>query len=84
MQQQNYSLEEWLKVKVRHTNVNKSVKNAVLNEWILDSLNVEADFAGIRNDPNSKSLDEYKAIQGNDQKGDGHRRKCLKKDVDLP
>ncbi|GJX11233.1 hypothetical protein Tco_0201092 [Tanacetum coccineum] len=62
LQPWNYSFEEWLKVKIRHTNVDKSIKSAVLNEWILDSFDVEADFAGICNDPYSWSLDEYKAV----------------------
>nr|GEY89211.1 hypothetical protein [Tanacetum cinerariifolium]GEY91278.1 hypothetical protein [Tanacetum cinerariifolium] len=37
-QTRNYSFEEWLKVKIGHTHVDKSVKNVVLNEWILDSV----------------------------------------------
>nr|GEY24215.1 hypothetical protein [Tanacetum cinerariifolium] len=101
----DYSFKEWLKVKVRHTNVNKSVKNAVLNEWILDSFDVESSSSGMSNDPYSRNLEEYKSVfdnevenlaneyelrigkkgtgkwvkvQGNDSKGDGHRRKCPK------
>ncbi|GJX94171.1 hypothetical protein Tco_0348757 [Tanacetum coccineum] len=62
----NYSFKEWLKVKIEHTNVEKYVKSAMLNEWILDSFDVEADFAGIRNDPYSRSLDEYKAMFDNE------------------
>ncbi|GJW92591.1 hypothetical protein Tco_0170144 [Tanacetum coccineum] len=46
-----YSFQEWLKVKIGYTNVNKYVKSMVLNKWILDSFDVEADFAGICNDP---------------------------------
>ncbi|GJS64366.1 RNA-directed DNA polymerase, eukaryota, reverse transcriptase zinc-binding domain protein [Tanacetum coccineum] len=34
----DYSFKEWLKVKVGHTNVSKTVKNVVLNEWVLNSL----------------------------------------------
>ncbi|GJT03646.1 hypothetical protein Tco_0838108 [Tanacetum coccineum] len=36
---------------------------AVLNEWILDSFDVEADFAGICNNPYSRGLEEYKAMR---------------------
>ncbi|GJY21734.1 hypothetical protein Tco_0394300 [Tanacetum coccineum] len=50
----------------RHTRVNKYVKSAELNEWILDSLNVESEFVGIRNDPYSRGLEEYKAVFDND------------------
>ncbi|GKG18844.1 hypothetical protein Tco_0375943, partial [Tanacetum coccineum] len=62
----DYSFKEWLKLKIWHTNVNKTVKNAVLNEWILDSFDVESDFAGIYNDPYSRNLDEYKAVFDNE------------------
>ncbi|GKD01548.1 hypothetical protein Tco_1171822, partial [Tanacetum coccineum] len=94
-----------------------SSPSAVLNEWILNSFDVEVVFARIRNYPCSRSLDEYKAVfdneieqlaneyeliigknggclaigkservkvQRNDPKGDEHRRKCPKRDVDLP
>ncbi|GJR89222.1 hypothetical protein Tco_0213233 [Tanacetum coccineum] len=62
----NYSFEEWLKVKIEHMNMDKSVKGSVINEWILDSFDVEANFAGICNDPYSRSLDEYKAVFDNE------------------
>ncbi|GJU01701.1 retrovirus-related pol polyprotein from transposon TNT 1-94 [Tanacetum coccineum] len=61
-QPHNYSFEEWLKVKIRHTDVDKSVINALLNEWMLDSFDIKADFEGIRNDPYSRSLDEYTSM----------------------
>nr|GEX43028.1 hypothetical protein [Tanacetum cinerariifolium] len=35
---------------------------AMLNEWILDSFDIKANFVGIRNDPYSRSLDEHKAV----------------------
>ncbi|GJY55769.1 hypothetical protein Tco_0454884 [Tanacetum coccineum] len=47
-------------------NVDKSVKGSVINEWILDSFEVEANFARICNDPYSRSLDEYKAVFDNE------------------
>ncbi|GJT13146.1 hypothetical protein Tco_0860188 [Tanacetum coccineum] len=55
----DYSFNEWLKAKIGHTNVNKSVKNAVLNEWILDSFDVKSSSLGISNDPYSRGLEEY-------------------------
>ncbi|GKA03107.1 hypothetical protein Tco_0675888 [Tanacetum coccineum] len=63
---QNYSFKEGLKVKIRHTNVDNYVKSVVLNEWILDRFDVEANFAGIRNDHYSRSLNEYKAMFDNE------------------
>ncbi|GJW35541.1 hypothetical protein Tco_0058461 [Tanacetum coccineum] len=62
---QDYSFKEWLKVKINHTNVNKSVKNVVLNEWILDSFDVESSSSGISNDPYSRDLEEYKSVFDN-------------------
>nr|GFA15360.1 hypothetical protein [Tanacetum cinerariifolium] len=62
----DYSFKEWSKVKVGHTNVNKSVKNAVLNEWILDSFDVESSSSGMSNDPYSRNLEEYKSVFDNE------------------
>ncbi|GJS83352.1 hypothetical protein Tco_0749893 [Tanacetum coccineum] len=38
----------------------KSVQNAVLNEWVLDSVDIEADYGRTRDDPYSRRFDEYK------------------------
>ncbi|GJY19799.1 hypothetical protein Tco_0392365 [Tanacetum coccineum] len=57
---QDYSFKEWLKIKIWHTHVNKSVRNAVLNEWLLDSFDLEADYARTRDDPYSRRFDKYK------------------------
>ncbi|GKD40650.1 hypothetical protein Tco_1260857 [Tanacetum coccineum] len=62
----NDNEQEWLKLKIGHTNINKSVKSVVLKEWILDSFDVESYSAGIRNDPYSRRLDEYKAMFDNE------------------
>ncbi|GKD97454.1 hypothetical protein Tco_1381351 [Tanacetum coccineum] len=48
-----------VKVKVEHTNVNKSVENVVLNEWILDSFDEESSPSGMSIDPYSRNLEEY-------------------------
>ncbi|GKA30509.1 hypothetical protein Tco_0716814 [Tanacetum coccineum] len=68
LQPRNYSFKEWLKVKIRHTDVDKSMNSKVLKEWILYNFDVEADFTGICNDPYSRSLDEYKAVFNNEIK----------------
>ncbi|GJV68011.1 hypothetical protein Tco_1483520 [Tanacetum coccineum] len=43
-QSRNYSFQEWLKARIRHTNVEKFVKNVVLNEWILDSFDLANEY----------------------------------------
>ncbi|GKA33219.1 hypothetical protein Tco_0719586, partial [Tanacetum coccineum] len=40
----DYSFEEWLRIKLGHTNVSKSIRNEVLNEWVIDSFDVEIDY----------------------------------------
>ncbi|GKB63576.1 DNA-binding pseudobarrel domain-containing protein [Tanacetum coccineum] len=55
----NYSFKEWLKLKIGHTNVNKIVKNAVLNEWVLDCFKDESETS---KDAFSRSLEEYKLV----------------------
>ncbi|GJS93289.1 hypothetical protein Tco_0800257 [Tanacetum coccineum] len=42
-------------------NVDKSMKNAMPNEWILDSFELESNFAGKGNDLYSRDLEEYKS-----------------------
>ncbi|GJV45446.1 hypothetical protein Tco_1429982 [Tanacetum coccineum] len=41
----DYSFDEWLKVKIRHTNIYDSDREIVFNEWILDSFDVEEEYA---------------------------------------
>ncbi|GKA64019.1 hypothetical protein Tco_0763625 [Tanacetum coccineum] len=62
----DYSYEEWLRIKLGHTNVSKSVRNAVLNEWVLDSFDVEIDYGKTRDDPYSRRFDEYKKVFDNE------------------
>ncbi|GKE60932.1 hypothetical protein Tco_1511299, partial [Tanacetum coccineum] len=61
-----YSFKEWLKVKVGYTNVNKSMKNVVLNEWILDIFDVESSSLGMSNNPYSRNLEKYKSVFDNE------------------
>ncbi|GJS45696.1 hypothetical protein Tco_0595817 [Tanacetum coccineum] len=44
----------------------KSVRNAVLNEWVLDSFDVEIDYGKTRDDPYSRRFDEYKKVFDNE------------------
>ncbi|GKA86663.1 BYPASS-related protein [Tanacetum coccineum] len=41
----DYLFEEWLKVKIGHTTINNSDREIVFNEWILDSFDVEEEYA---------------------------------------
>ncbi|GJY64064.1 hypothetical protein Tco_0465524 [Tanacetum coccineum] len=61
-QPRDYSCEEWLRIKLGHTNVSKSVWNSVLNEWVLDSFDVEIDYGKTCDDPYSRRFDEYKKV----------------------
>nr|GEY09691.1 hypothetical protein [Tanacetum cinerariifolium] len=58
----DYSYEEWLIIKLGHINFSKSVRNAVLNEWVPDSFDVEIDYGKMRDDPYSRRFDEYKKV----------------------
>ncbi|GKE62992.1 hypothetical protein Tco_1513359 [Tanacetum coccineum] len=59
-QPRDYLYEEWLRIKLGHRNVSKSIQNAMLNEWVLDSFNIEADYGRTRDDPYSRRFDKYK------------------------
>ncbi|GKB45414.1 hypothetical protein Tco_0896167 [Tanacetum coccineum] len=50
---------ETLRVKIGHTNDDKSVKYDVLNDWVLDSFELESYSSGINDDPYSRDLHEY-------------------------
>ncbi|GKC23234.1 hypothetical protein Tco_1025384 [Tanacetum coccineum] len=41
----DYSFNEWLKVKIGHTNIYESDREIVFNEWILDIFDVEYEYA---------------------------------------
>nr|GEU56891.1 hypothetical protein [Tanacetum cinerariifolium] len=49
------SFEEWVKIKLGHTNVSETIK-----EWIKDNFNFEVDFRRTRDDPYSRRFDVYK------------------------
>ncbi|GJS62147.1 hypothetical protein Tco_0656931 [Tanacetum coccineum] len=52
----DYSFDEWLKVKIGHTNIYNSNWEIVFCEWILDSFDVEEEIGN----PYSRRFDEYK------------------------
>ncbi|GJS34000.1 hypothetical protein Tco_0532382 [Tanacetum coccineum] len=62
------SFSDLLQIKYRNSNIDDTTRarSAEINEWILKSLNVESDFVGIRNDPYSRGLEEYKAVFDNE------------------
>ncbi|GJR26724.1 hypothetical protein Tco_1102956 [Tanacetum coccineum] len=41
----DYSFDEWLKVKIGRTNIYNFDREIVFNEWILDSFDVEEEYA---------------------------------------
>ncbi|GJV45939.1 reverse transcriptase domain-containing protein [Tanacetum coccineum] len=56
----DYSFDEWLKVKIGHTNIYDSNREIIFNEWILDSLYVKEEYAKEFGNPYSRRFDEYK------------------------
>ncbi|GKE56940.1 hypothetical protein Tco_1496125, partial [Tanacetum coccineum] len=62
----DYSFDKWLKVKIGHNNINKSDREIVFNEWILDGFNVEEEYAKEIGNPYSRRFDEYKRVFNNE------------------
>ncbi|GKC56470.1 reverse transcriptase domain-containing protein, partial [Tanacetum coccineum] len=62
----DYSFDEWLKVKIGHTNIYYSDQEIVFNEWILDNFNVEEEYAKEFRNPYSRRFDEYKRVFNNE------------------
>nr|GEU97881.1 hypothetical protein [Tanacetum cinerariifolium] len=55
----DYSFKEWMIVKVGHTNVNKSVKKALLESWVIDCFEEALDP---NKDPRGMSYDDYRWV----------------------
>ncbi|GKA97186.1 zinc knuckle CX2CX4HX4C containing protein [Tanacetum coccineum] len=55
----DYTFKEWMIVKVGHTNVNKSVKKALLKSWVIDCFKEALDPD---KDPMERSFDDYKWV----------------------
>ncbi|GJQ91207.1 phospholipase-like protein [Tanacetum coccineum] len=62
----NYSFEEWMKIKIGHNNLHESDREFIFNEWILDSYNVEEEYAREIGDPYSRRFDEYNMVFNNE------------------
>ncbi|GJX41305.1 hypothetical protein Tco_0256295 [Tanacetum coccineum] len=62
----DYSFDEWLKVKIRHTNIYDFIRETMFNEWILDSFDVEEEYAKKIKNPYSRRFDEYKRVFDNE------------------
>nr|GEZ15561.1 hypothetical protein [Tanacetum cinerariifolium] len=55
----DYTFREWMIVKVGHTNVNESVKKALLKSWVIDCFEEALDP---KKDPMERSFDDYKWV----------------------
>ncbi|GJX98200.1 reverse transcriptase domain-containing protein [Tanacetum coccineum] len=55
----DYTFREWMIVKVGHTNVNESVKKALLKSWVIDCFEEALDPD---KDPRERSFDDYKWV----------------------
>ncbi|GKC13652.1 hypothetical protein Tco_1010434 [Tanacetum coccineum] len=62
----DYSFDEWLKVKIGHTNIYDSDQEIMFNDWILDSFDVEEEYAKEIGNPYSRRFDEYKRVFDNE------------------
>ncbi|GJX18201.1 hypothetical protein Tco_0219033 [Tanacetum coccineum] len=62
----NYSFEEWMKIRIGHNNLHESDREFIFNEWILDSYDVEEEYAREIGDPYSKRFDEYNRVFNNE------------------
>ncbi|GJT54657.1 RNA-directed DNA polymerase, eukaryota, reverse transcriptase zinc-binding domain protein [Tanacetum coccineum] len=62
----NYSFKEWIKIKIGHNNLHESDREFIFNEWILDSYNVEEEYAREIGDPYSRRFDEYNRMFNNE------------------
>ncbi|GJX98282.1 phospholipase-like protein [Tanacetum coccineum] len=62
----NYSFEEWLKIRIGHNNLHESDRKFIFNEWILDSYDVEMEYAREIGDPYSRRFDEYNRVFKNE------------------
>ncbi|GJY75351.1 hypothetical protein Tco_0480467, partial [Tanacetum coccineum] len=62
----NYSFEEWLKIRIGHNNLHESDREFIFNELILDSYDVEEEYAREIGDPYSRRFDEYNRVFKNE------------------
>ncbi|GKD68487.1 hypothetical protein Tco_1322577, partial [Tanacetum coccineum] len=62
----DYSFDEWLKVKIGHTNIYESDQEIMFNNWILHSFDVEEEYPKEIGNPYSQIFDEYKRVFDNE------------------
>ncbi|GJT81930.1 hypothetical protein Tco_1056272 [Tanacetum coccineum] len=62
----NYSFEQWLKIRIGHNKLHESDHEFIFNEWILDSYDVEEEYAREIGDPYSRRFDEYNRVFKNE------------------
>ncbi|GKB99690.1 hypothetical protein Tco_0985827, partial [Tanacetum coccineum] len=62
----NYSFEEWLKIRIGHNNLHESDREFIFNEWILNSYDVEEEYAREISYPYSRRFDEYNRVFKNE------------------
>ncbi|GJY06519.1 hypothetical protein Tco_0373573 [Tanacetum coccineum] len=62
----NYSFEELMKIMIRHNNLHESDREFIFNEWILDSYDVEEEYAKEIGDPYSRRFDKYNRAFNNE------------------
>ncbi|GJR87732.1 hypothetical protein Tco_0211743 [Tanacetum coccineum] len=62
----NYSFEEWMKIRIGHNNLHESDREFIFNEWILDSYDVEEEYAREIGNPYSRRFDEYNRMFNNE------------------
>ncbi|GJW00068.1 phospholipase-like protein [Tanacetum coccineum] len=62
----NYSFEEWMKIRIGHNNLHEYDRVFIFNEWILDSYDVEEEYAREIGDPYSMRFDEYNRMFNNE------------------
>ncbi|GJR42431.1 phospholipase-like protein [Tanacetum coccineum] len=54
------SFEEWVKIKLGHTNISETIKCEMFKEWVKENFNFKVDFRRTHDDPYSRRFDVYK------------------------
>ncbi|GKA27187.1 hypothetical protein Tco_0713355, partial [Tanacetum coccineum] len=62
----NYSFKEWLKIRIGHNNLHESDREFIFNEWILDSYDVEEEYAREIGNSYSRRFKEYNRVFNNE------------------
>ncbi|GKD96439.1 hypothetical protein Tco_1380336 [Tanacetum coccineum] len=62
----NYSFKEWLKIRIGHNNLHESDREFIFNEWILDSYDVEEEYAKEIGNSYSRRFKEYNRVFNNE------------------